>query len=269
MPPSSDVPYDQLLKLANTLADLSGEAILPHFRKSISVDNKAGRGEFDPVTIADRAAENVIREAIQAAYPDHGIVGEEFGMINKGARYTWVIDPIDGTRSFIIGAPMWGTLIGLLDGDQPVLGMINQPYTGERCWSTMSASYLSVPGDASPRHITTRACASLADAFVMTTSPDLFEAGFERDIFEDIKSYARMTRFGGDCYAYLLLASGLIDVVIEAGLKPYDIMAIIPIVERAGGRVTNWAGQPANTGGRILATGDPALHELLLKRLSQ
>lgn len=257
-----------LVALAHDLADRSGTVVLPHFRKSIAVDDKGAGAVFDPVTKADKAAERAISKAIRAAYPDHGIVGEEFGAEQPDARFQWVIDPIDGTRAFITGSPMWGTLIGLLDGGAPILGLIDHPFTGERLWSAERGAFRQTKRG-SAQKITTRTCSRLDDAFVMTTSPDLFEPGYEMDGFLKVRSRARMVRFGGDCYAYSLLAQGLIDLVIEAGLKSYDVVALIPVIEKAGGRISTWDGKPATQGGRIVAAGDPALHERVVRLLNR
>jgi histidinol phosphatase-like enzyme (inositol monophosphatase family) len=256
-----------LLAFSHQLADRAGEAILPYFRASIAVEDKAAGGAFDPVTAADRAAEQVISAALQDRYPDHGLIGEEYGRRDGSSRYRWVVDPIDGTKAFILGLPIWGTLIGLLDGAQPVLGMMDQPYTRERFWSDGSASFLSVGGSA-PRLIRTRPCKDIGQAMLSTTHPDLFAAGAEAEAFARIKQVSRMTRYGGDCYAYCLLAAGFIDLVVEAGLKPHDIVALIPIIERAGGVITTWDGKSATSGGRILASGDPVLHEKAMKVLA-
>ncbi len=260
--------FKALLALAHDLGDRSRTATLPHFRKPLEVTNKAGKAAFDPVTKADRAAEQAIARMIRTRAPDHGIVGEEFGCERPDAPYQWVVDPIDGTRSFITGSPLWGTLIGLLADGAPVLGLMDQPFTGERYWSDRTAAYGRL-GSGKPRRIRTRACSKLAEALVMTTSPDLFEAGFEAERFARVHRATRMTRYGGDCYAYCLLASGFVDLVIEAGLKPYDIVALIPIVERAGGRITTWDGGPATDGGRILASGDARLHDQALRLINR
>jgi myo-inositol-1(or 4)-monophosphatase len=259
--------YRQLLAFAHELADRSGDAIRPHFRKPIPVDDKGGTAGFDPVTAADRAAERAISRLVKQRFPDHGIVGEEYGNRDGSSPLKWVVDPIDGTRAFIMGLPIWGTLIGLLDGDAPLLGMMDQPFTRERVWATETASYWRV-GDARPRRLATRPCAKLGDAVLATTHPDLFSDG-ELEPFMRIKAEARMTRYGGDCYSYCLVAAGFVDVVVESGLKPFDIVALIPIVERAGGRVTTWDGQPATSGGRIVASGDARLHDKVLRQLSR
>jgi myo-inositol-1(or 4)-monophosphatase len=264
---SSSPSFKALLDMAHTLADRSRQAILPYFRKPMPVENKGGRGQFDPVTAADRAAERTISTHLRRHFPDHGITGEEFGDEGLGQRFRWVIDPIDGTRAFITGTPMWGTLIGLLENEQPFLGMMDQPFTQERFWSGAKSAHLR-SADGKVRRLKTRACQRLRDAALMSTSPDLFAAGGEADAFHRVKAEARMTRYGGDCYAYCLLAAGLVDLVIEAGLKSYDVVALIPIVERAGGRMTTWDGTPAMSGGRILASGDPRLHDRVLKILN-
>lgn len=259
--------FNALLASAHALADLSGDIIRPYFRKSLAVANKGRDGSFDPVTAADRAAERAIRKAVEAQWPEHGVIGEEMGRLREDAQLRWVIDPIDGTRAFIMGAPLWGTLIGLLDADAPVLGLMDQPFTRERFWSGSKSSYLR-HGDGKARRITTRDCPRLADAILSTTHPDLFAPGAEAEAFARLKQKARMTRYGGDCYAYCLLAAGLVDLVVEAGLQAYDVVALIPIIERAGGCITTWTGEPATAGGRIVAAGDARLHAQALKMLA-
>ena len=238
---------------------------MPYFRKSLSVDNKAAGSGFDPVTPADRAAERAVRKAIRSRFPEHGIVGEEYPSIEGEGRHSWLIDPIDGTRAFMTGSPLWGTLIGLLDGSAPVLGLMNQPFTGERFWSDGHVSRLR-SGDGKVRRLRTRACARLGDAILTSTHPDLFSPA-ESTRFKAVKARARMTRFGGDCYGYCLLAAGFVDLILEAGLKPYDVAPLIPIIESAGGRVTTWEGGPAANGGRIIAAGDARVHAEVLALL--
>ncbi|KAB2937757.1 MAG: histidinol-phosphatase [Hyphomicrobium sp.] len=250
------------IDFAHVLADASGAAIRPYFRAPLDVSNKGPDGSFDPVTAADEAAEQVIAAAVAKRWPEHGFIGEEHGTTRPDARLRWVVDPIDGTRAFIMGWPMWGTLIGLMDGDAPVLGLMDQPFTRERFWSGSDAAYVrTADGE---RRIRTRSCARLADAILTTTHPDLFEPGSEAEAFARLKPLVRMTRYGGDCYAYCLLAAGFVDLVVEAGLKPYDVVALIPIIERAGGRITTWDGKPATAGGRVVAAGDARLHEQAL-----
>ncbi len=253
--------------IAHELADAAGAAILPHFRSRLDLGNKAGPGGFDPFTAADRSAEEAIRALLAARLPEHGIEGEEYGMVAPDAELRWVIDPIDGTRAFIVGLPVWGTLIGLLDRGAPVLGLMNQPYTRERFWSVADGSYFRGP-DGEQQRLRTRECATLQAAMMSTTDPTMFKIGDEQQAFERVRKHTRAVRYGADCYAYCLLAAGHIDIVVEAGLKPYDIVALIPIIERAGGRVTTWDGGSPTRGGRIIATGDARLHDAALKLLA-
>jgi myo-inositol-1(or 4)-monophosphatase len=247
-----------------SLATAAGETILPFFRTSLSIENKSERQEFDPVTEADRAAEAVMRRLIKASFPQHGIVGEEFGNEREESDYVWVLDPIDGTKSFIAGFPTWGTLIALLHKGTPVYGMMNQPFIGERfSGDNGSAGYQNSHGQ---RKLTVRRCNSLKEATCYTTSPRLMSES-DRAIFGRAEAEVRLSRYGGDCYSYCMLAAGHLDLVIETELKPYDIAALIPIVTGAGGVLTNWEGGPAQGGGRIIAAGDPRVHEAALKLL--
>ncbi len=255
-----------MLEIGHRLCDLSREAVLPFFRQPIDVENKAGSGGYDPVTAADQAAERVIREELARSCPHHGIVGEEFGAERADAADVWVIDPIDGTRAFITGSPLWGTLVGLIGSGQPELGLMDQPFTGERFWAGAERSYWR-GNSGEIRELSTRACPSLGSAVLATTHPDLFASGEEADGFFRIKDQVRMSRYGGDCYSYAMLASGFIDIIVEAGLNSYDIAALIPIIEKAGGVVTTWDGKPAFNGGRIVACGDERLHEAALRVL--
>ena len=263
---SSTSSFNALLATAHALADQAGAVILPHFRSWLTIDHKCG-ALFDPVTAADLAAETAIREGLAATHPSHGIVGEEFGANRPDADYCWIIDPIDGTRAFVVGQPLWGTLIGLLRNGTPLLGLMNQPFVGERFWSGEKQSYHGRPGIAE-RVMHTRRCASLGEALLTASSPDLFETEEEQARFADIVGAVRLRRFGGDCYNYCLLALGQIDLVVEAGLKDFDILPLIPIIERAGGVVSTWDGGDPLKGGRILASGDPRLHEQAVKILS-
>ena len=247
------------------LATSSGETILPFFRTSLSVDNKSSK-DFDPVTEADRAAEAVMRRLIKASFPQHGIVGEEFGTEREDADYVWVLDPIDGTKSFISGFPTWGTLIALLHKGTPVYGMMHQPYIGER-FSGDNGSARYQGANNATRKLSTRRCDSLQKAVLFTTSPLLMNDA-DRATFQNVENNVRLSRYGGDCYSYCMLASGHLDLVIETELKPYDIAALIPIITGAGGVVTTWEGKPAQNGGRIVAAGDPRVHEAALKLLN-
>lgn len=246
------------------LAELSGEAILPFFRTHLSIVDKGG-ARFDPVTEADRAAETVIRHHIREAFPGHGVLGEEFEATQPDAEYLWVIDPIDGTRSFICGLPVWGTLIGLMRAGNPVMGVMNQPYTGEMFVGDGGQAHLK--GRRGTRELHTSQCTNLAEAHLMTTDPRLFE-GDEAAAYARIEAEVKLARYGTDCYAYTMLASGQVDLVIETGLKPYDIVALIPIIEGAGGVITTWDGRSAKDGGRVVAAATEALHQAALERLN-
>jgi myo-inositol-1(or 4)-monophosphatase len=258
---------NELTRFAEELADLSGLAILPHFRVPITIDNKLGTSGFDPVTEADRAAEHAIRARIKARYPTHGIMGEEHGHEPGRDAATWVVDPIDGTRAFVCGMPQWGTLIALNDGIRPVIGVLDQPYTRER-WVASGGRTQFKDAFGGYRQLRTRACASLDEAVLTTTSPVGYFDDGEQRAFWQLAGQARLTRFGGDCYAYGLLAMGLVDVIVESSLKAWDIQALIPIVENAGGVVTTWRGGPADAGGQVVACGDRKLHAAVIDALA-
>ncbi|MCE1237399.1 MAG: histidinol-phosphatase [Hyphomicrobiales bacterium] len=262
----ADLPVSaDLVAFLDRLADAASAAIRPHFRSRLAVENKLAGLAFDPVTVADRAAEAAMRELIGAHHPDHGILGEEYGSERLDAEHVWVLDPIDGTRSFITGLPVWGTLIGLKRGGRPALGMMAQPFTGERYAGDGSRAWYRGPeGD---RPLTARACARIEDAVLFTTTPALFDAE-ERPAYDRVESRVRLARYGVDCYAYCMVAAGFADVVIEAGLQPYDIVALIPVIEGAGGVVTSWTGGAAADGGRVVASGDPCLHDEVLRLLA-
>lgn len=246
------------------LADAASSAILPHFRTALAAENKSGV-RFDPVTAADRAAEAAIRKIIADAYPDHGIIGEEFGGERMGAERVWVIDPIDGTRAFLAGLPLWGTLVGLLERGRPVLGMMAQPYIGELFLGDGRRAEVRRNGVTSG--LRTRSPASLERATLMTTTPRLFSRE-DAAAYERVAAAVRNERFGADCYAYAMVAAGHVDLVVEANLMSYDIAGLIPIIEGAGGIVTTWQGGPATDGGRIIAAGDRALHAQALALLA-
>lgn len=257
-----------LAAFAHRLADASGAAILPHFRALIPVEDKGGKKglAYDPVTLADQEAELAIRALIKVAYPTHGVLGEEHGHETGASPYTWVLDPIDGTRAFITGGPQWGTLIALNDGTRPVLGVLDQPFTGERWVGFDGRCEFTARGET--RRLRTRACASVKDAVVSSTHPWSYFSDTEHDAFRAVDRTARMTRFGGDCYAYGLVAMGFMDAVIETSLKAWDIQALIPIIEGAGGVVTTWSGGDPQEGGQVVASGDERLHAELLKLLA-
>jgi myo-inositol-1(or 4)-monophosphatase len=245
------------------LASVSGDTILPFFRTALAIENKQPGG-FDPVTAADRAAESSMRALIRKTFPGHGIIGEEHGAERTDAEYVWVLDPIDGTKSFITGMLAWGTLIGLMRFGEPVFGMIHQPFTRERFTGDGGAARYR--GPAGNRDMRVRACASLGDAIVSTTSPLLMNEA-DRASFKRVENAAKLSRYGGDCYAYCMLAAGLIDLVIETEIKPYDIVAVIPVVTGAGGIVTTWENEPAQEGGRVIVAGDARVHAAALELL--
>ena len=233
------------------------------FRSKLDVDEKHDKGIYDPVTEADRGAEKVMRELIEQQYPDHGIIGEEFPDKDPDAEFCWIFDPIDGTRAFIIGAPTWGTLIGLSHKGQPRLGMMNQPFTGERFWGGDNGAFYR-RNDLETQRLATSEVGELSDAVLSATAPEHFanEDGWEK--FQSLSNKTRMTRYGFDCYAYCLLSLGLVDIVAEAGLAIYDIAPLVPIVRAAGGIITTWDnGDPAQ-GGDILASANQQLHDKAL-----
>lgn len=259
---AKDIINKEIINFANHLADSSGEVIKKYFRQEIGEENKSNQ---TPVTIVDREVEMLIRENIIKEYPSHGMVGEEHGNINDNADYKWVIDPIDGTISFVMGRPIFGTLIALSYKNQPVLGIINQPITGER-WLGVINQGSTFNG----KKIKTRSCQNLSEAIFCSTSPHFLQ---DQD-WPRIKKIATQTKYqsqggiiyGGDCYLFGLLASGLIDIIVEKGLNNYDFMALVPVVKAAGGEITDWQGKELNinSDGTIIACGSKALHQKVL-----
>jgi histidinol phosphatase-like enzyme (inositol monophosphatase family) len=245
------------------IAGAAAAETLPRFRSQGAVVNKLSGG-FDPVTEADREAERAIRALIGAEFPDHGILGEEHGSENLASRHVWVIDPIDGTRAFISGLPVWGTLVGLtVDGDA-VAGLMSQPFTGELFYANADGAFYEGPGG--PRKLTARKTTKLEDATLFTTTPALFK-GDARSRFDLFETKVQLSRYGTDCYAFAMVAAGTVDIVADPGLKPYDIVALIPIIEKAGGVITTFDGRPAENGGDILAAATPELHEAAMAAL--
>jgi histidinol-phosphatase len=244
---------DAFLELALSLADAAGAIIRPYFRKPIAVDDKPDRS---PVTAADREAEQTMRSLIEQRFPDHGVLGEEFGALREDGEFVWILDPIDGTKSFISGVPLFGTLIALTRAKRPILGIIDQPISRER-WVGATGRPTTFNGEA----VRCRACPRLAGATLFATTPDMF-TGMDAAAFARLSGAVKLTRFGVDCYAYGLLASGFIDLVLEASLQPYDFCAMVPIVEGAGGVATDWRGDELGLGsdGRVLVAGDRRAH---------
>lgn len=256
----------ELLEVANALADAARVVTLPYFRNtSLQIGNKLETG-FDPVTEADRNAELAIRDILAERRPNDAIVGEEFGNTEGSSGLTWVIDPIDGTRAFISGIPSWGVLIGLDDGNGPVLGVIDQPYIGERFIGAFGQASLTTRDGTTP--IQTSKRTTLADATLMSTFPEI-GTNAEKLGFEVVRDKVKLTRYGLDSYAYALLAMGQIDLIIEAGLNPYDVQGPIGVILAAGGAVTDWQGGPAHNGGRLLAAANIGLHAEALAILSE
>lgn len=247
--------------LAQVLADQSGVVLRRYFRQPLTIDAKA---DLSPVTVADREVETLVRSAIEKSFPDHGILGEEFGAVRTDAEYVWVIDPIDGTKSFMTGKATFGTLIALTRYGRPILGIIDQPINRER-WVGVAGQQTTFNGVP----ISVRPCARLADASLYATAPQIF-VGDDAVAFERLVKAVKYPLYGADCYGYGLLASGFTDLVCEASLQPYDYCALVPVVEGAGGTMSDWQGRPVTivTDGRVLAAGDPALHQAALRVLA-
>ncbi|HEX3887959.1 MAG TPA: histidinol-phosphatase [Phenylobacterium sp.] len=264
----------RLAELDAFLVELNGAAagaILPLFRADHGLIDKGGplledgSGGFDPVTEADKGAERAIRAAISQRYPDHGVIGEEYGEDRPDAEFVWVLDPVDGTRAFIAGLPLWTTLIGLRHNGTPVLGSIGQPFLDEIYIGHPGGSRLMSRGDSRP--LKTRPCPQLSGALIATTDPAIFQGG-ERDAWRAVRTAARLARLGCDAYAYAMVAAGTIDLVLEAGLKAWDIDAAIPVIAGAGGLTTDWRGEPVGAhGGRVAIAGDRACLEQALVAL--
>ncbi len=254
MPP--DPPPDHWLAAAVAAADVAGCVIRPFFRMPVDAIDKA---DDSPVTVADRSAERAMRAVLSERLPEHGILGEEFGLERPQARWRWVLDPLDGTRAFITGRPSFGVLVALLQDGEPRLGVIDQPITGER-WIGLAGQPTRFLSTSLPGAARTRACAGLARAELSCTSPEMLEPPF-RAPWHRLRSSVRRASWGGDCYAYGLLALGQLDIIAECGMKPWDWAALVPVVEGAGGRVTDWQGSPLRQDGdgTVLAVGDPTL----------
>jgi len=251
-------PY---IDFAHRLADASGSVIRRYFRTPVQVDDKPDQ---TPVTIADREAESVMRGMIAAAFPDHGIIGEEEAPVRGHAEWVWTLDPVDGTKAFISGKPLFGTLIGLCHRGAPQLGIVDQPVLRER-WIGVAGQATTLNG----APVATRPCAELKLALLNATSPDMFVAD-DAIRFDRLRRAVKLAMYGGDCYAYALLASGFIDLVAEAGLKIYDYCPLVPVIEGAGGTITDWAGKPLGlaSGSHALAAGDKNVHTAALKTLA-
>ena len=256
-----EIDLDTLLSFAQHLADAAGGVIRPYFRKPLTIRDKT---DLSPVTVADREAEEAMRGLIERHFPDHGIFGEEFGGVREDAEFVWVLDPIDGTKSFISGVPLFGTLIALTRDRRPILGIIDQPISRER-WVGASGHPTTLNGVP----IRCRPCPALAAATLFATTPDMFK-GDDAASFARVSAAVKLVRYGADCYAYGLLAAGFVDLVLEASLRPYDFCAMVPVVEGAGGVATDWRGGSLDLAadGRVLVAGDRRAHEAALALLA-
>ncbi|MEI9885998.1 MAG: histidinol-phosphatase [Rhizomicrobium sp.] len=260
----------QTVAFAHRLADAAGEVIRPYFRQRIEVANKPmivnGQAVFDPVTEADKNAEKAIRALIEAERPADGILGEEFGEKPGRNSLRWVLDPVDGTRAFINGRHEWGSLIALEDGFAPVLGVLDQPWIGERFVGANGAAHLHYKGAVVPLRV--RQCEKLSDAILCATHPDAFHQPGEWPAFRRVQKEVRLARWGGDCYIFGLMALGFCDLIVESTFKRWDVAALIPLIEGAGGIITNWQGGSCAPGGQVLAAGDRRIHDAAMKLLN-
>lgn len=260
------------------MANVAAAETLPHFRQPMHVENKLannskdGTTEFDPVTIADKNTEAALRKLINLRFPHHGILGEEYGAENLQAEFVWVLDPIDGTRLFVSGLPLWGTLIALCQNGKPIFGAMIQPVLGEIFVGAGCHAWLAnMHSPTNPRRLSTRQHNALSDATLITTDPALLE-GSERHRYDQLERSCQLYRYGTDCYGYAMVASGFADLDVEAGLQIYDIAALIPIIEAAGGMVTTWQGLPVEglemqQRMQVLAAANPMLHQQALEIL--
>jgi myo-inositol-1(or 4)-monophosphatase len=256
----TDIPISELEDFALELARMAGGIAQAHFRRSYTIENKDASG-FDPVTSADRAIERVLRASIVQRYPEHGIVAEEEGVRQAQSAYNWFIDPIDGTRAFMMGSPLWGTLVGLTHHEVPLFGLLCQPVLEEVFFGTPRGSWL-IKADRRDR-LKARNCKALAHAALASTHPDMFN-GATAAAFFDLARQCKLYRYGGDCYNYAMLAAGFVDLVVEGQLKPFDIVPLIPILEGAGCVVTDWSGRTPINGGFVVAAATRELHTAAL-----
>jgi histidinol-phosphatase len=259
----SDKAITELMIFARSTAEQAGERANRYFRRPLAIEDKDSVEYFDPVTEADREVETFIRKAIESSFPKHGIIGEEHGDTNPASDIQWVIDPIDGTRAFISGVPTWGILMGLTQNGQCLGGLMHQPFTGETFLADSYEARLYYRGDTEPEQavpLSSSGVERIEDATLYCTHPFMFPTDAQREAFESLAGLARLQRYGGDCYSYCMLAMGCIDLVIEGLLQPYDIVPLIPVIERAGGVVTGLDGNLPTSGGTVIAAATPRLH---------
>ncbi len=262
-----DAATHEAIAFAEELLERAGQLALRYFRQPLDVINKDANGRFDPVTVADREVETFIAGALRERFPEHGIIGEEHGVIDGHARFSWIIDPIDGTRAFISGMPAWGILLGLREHGECIAGLVHQPYLGETFIGTPAGAWIRRDGER--RELRTHREVRLADSILYCTHPSIFPMPTELADFERVAACCRLMRYGGDCYSYCLLALGQIDLVIEGGLQAYDIQPLIPIIEAAGGVVSGRDGSDASCGGFVVASANRALHAEVLALLRE
>jgi myo-inositol-1(or 4)-monophosphatase len=256
----------ETISFAHKLADVSGEVIRPYFRQQIPVTDKGdGTVQFDPVTIADKSAEEAMRAVLERERPEDGILGEEFGEKVSANGLTWVLDPVDGTRAFITGRHEWGSLIALEKDRQSVLGVMDQPVLRERFIGVNGEAELISNGQRT--RLRARPCADISEAVLCATHPDVYFSEAEQNAFRRVQRAVRMSRFGGDCYIFGTLALGFVDLIVESTFHRWDVSALIPIIEGAGGVISDWQGNSCADGGRILAAGDARIHAQAIKLL--
>lgn len=255
--------WDHLTDFALQLATAAGEAILPHFRKNAPIDVKQHE-HWDPVTEGDRAGERAMRTLIEKHYPEHGIIGEEYGSKEGTSGLTWILDPVDGTRAFVIGLPTWTTLIGLYEDGEPRLGVMCQPFVGDMFYGNPTGAWLNHRGSTEP--IRARVPVGLSNAALGTTTPHLYK-GKDRAGFENLRESVKVTRYGGDAYFFSLVAAGHLDIAMDAGLQVYDIAALIPIMRGAGAYVGSWSDNDIRQGGHILAASSQGLFEAAREKM--
>ncbi|MEX2353778.1 MAG: histidinol-phosphatase [Gammaproteobacteria bacterium] len=261
---STDRKERELLDFAVSIAEASGRIARKYFRSASPVANKSA-ADFDPVTEADRNIEAFLLKKIHASYPGHGVIGEEHGSVD-GNSYTWILDPIDGTRGFISGSPMWGTLVGLMKDSVPLIGVMHQPIVRETFFADKKGTWLK--RGKSIASVSTRSVSALEQAVLYCTHPSMFKQKADRLAFAKVESHCQYSRFGADCYGYCLLAAGFVDLVIEADLQAYDILPLIPLIESAGGIITDWEGNFPDTGGKVIAAANRRLHRSAIELLN-
>jgi myo-inositol-1(or 4)-monophosphatase len=251
-----DADLTELTNFAVALARAAETEILPHFRRNIAIEIKPNL-VWDPVTEGDKAGERVVRRMIEERFPDHGINGEEYGIKESKSGFTWVLDPIDGTRSFVCGMPTWATLIGLYFEGNPMVGVMNQPFVGDMFYGNPQGAWNNYRGAVEPLH--TRQGISVANAAAGTTAPELYRSKKDQKAFQTLRKSVKLMRYGGDAYFFSVLAAGHLDIALDAGLQAYDIAALIPIIKGAGGAVGSWSGSVPAEGGNIICAGSERL----------